>query len=95
MLSKLFRHEARQKSEHSKRLYAQFEILYTLVDFLAAAFFIVGSVFFFYESLMIAGTWFFLFGSFLFAAKPTIRLVREVKLYRLGDDEDLAARLDR
>ncbi|NIZ11564.1 YrhK family protein [Pseudooceanicola sp. HF7] len=89
---KLFRHETRQRTERTKRTYALFEIAYTIVDFSAALCFIVGSIFFFYDSLMTAGTWLFLVGSVFFAAKPSIRLVREVKLYRMGDDEDLAKR---
>jgi hypothetical protein len=52
----------------------------------------VGSVFFFDESLKTAGTWLFLFGSILFAAKPTLRLVRDLRLAAMGDDEDLAQR---
>ncbi|MBT9386410.1 YrhK family protein [Pseudooceanicola sp. CBS1P-1] len=90
---KLFRHETRQLSEDSKRIYALFEIAHTCVDFGAALCFIIGSVFFFYESLMTPGTWLFLIGSVLFAAKPTLRLIREIKLYRMGDDADLASRL--
>jgi hypothetical protein len=89
----LFRHENRQQTEHSKRLYARFEIVYTLVDFGAAFCFVLGSIFFFYDSLMTPGTWLFLIGSILFAAKPTLRLVREIKLYRMGDQDDLASRL--
>ncbi|KAA2312944.1 hypothetical protein DL237_16110 [Pseudooceanicola sediminis] len=89
----LFRHENRQRTEHSKRLYARFEIAYTLVDFGAAFCFVLGSIFFFSERLMTPGTWLFLIGSLLFAAKPTLRLVREIKLYRMGDQDDLASRL--
>lgn len=91
---KLFRHETRQQTEASKDLWARFEILYTLVDFGAAFTFVLGSIFFFSEKLQTAGTWLFLIGSLLFAAKPTIRLVREIKLYRMGDKDDLAQRLN-
>ncbi len=90
---KLFRHEVRQQNEDTKRTYALFELVYTFVDFVAAALFVVGSIFFFSESLQTAGTWMFLVGSLCFAAKPTLRLTREIKLYRMGDDSDLAARL--
>ncbi|MDQ2094497.1 YrhK family protein [Rhodalgimonas zhirmunskyi] len=81
------------RSEHTpeqRRFYALTEIAYTAVDFSAAALFIVGSVFFFYESLMTAGTWLFLIGSCFFAMKPSIRLWREIKLLRMGDYADLA-----
>lgn len=33
-------------------------------------------------------------GSFCFAAKPTIRLIREIKLYRMGKYETLAERAE-
>ncbi|AXS42617.1 hypothetical protein D1F64_13785 [Breoghania sp. L-A4] len=52
----------------------------TLVEFLAAVAFIIGSIFFFYESLMFAGTWLFLIGSILFGIRPAIRLVMEIRL---------------
>jgi hypothetical protein len=90
----LFRHENRQRSERSKRIYALFEIVYTCVDFIAAATFLVGSFLFFSEKTQTAGTWLFVVGSFCFAVKPTLRLAREIKLYRLGDDDDLVKRLE-
>lgn len=40
--------------------------------------FVIGSVFFFYQSLLYDGTWLFLIGSILFAAKPFIRLFHEL-----------------
>ena len=89
---KLFQHRNREASEESRLLFARFEIAYTLVELLAAVLFIVGSVMFFYETLEYAGTWMFLIGSFLFAAKPTLRMVREIKLYQIGDVADLAKR---
>lgn len=90
---KLFRHSNRQKSEAAKNLYARFEMLHTFVDFTAAICFLVGSVlFFFHEPLKLAGIWLFVIGSVCFAAKPTIRLTREIKLYRMGEIETLAER---
>lgn len=89
----LFRHGNRQKSEASKRLYARFEMIHTFVDFTAAICFLVGSVcFFFDDPLRLAGVWLFVIGSICFAAKPTIRLTREIKLYRMGRIETLAER---
>ena len=90
---KLFHRDRRTDSEAHRRLYARFEIAYTIVDFLAAVMFIVGSVMFFYDSWQTVGTWLFLIGSFFFAAKPTLRLFREIQLYRLGDMDDLAEAL--
>ena len=91
---KLFQHAQRQRSKASRDLYARFELLYTFVDFSAALCFLVGSTLFFRESLMTPATWLFVVGSLLFAAKPTLRLLREVRLYRMGDYADLAERLE-
>lgn len=88
----MFRHRNRETSHASRALWARYEIAYTCVDFGAALAFVVGSVLFFRTDTETAATWLFLFGSLLFAAKPTLRLVREVHLYRLGDTEDLASR---
>lgn len=88
----LFEQDHQQGSSAKRRRYAQFEIAYTLADFGAAFSFVVGSVFFLFESLMTAGTWLFLFGSLLFAAKPSIRLIRDVKLAAMGEEEALAER---
>ncbi|WP_373355161.1 YrhK family protein [Pseudoroseicyclus sp. CXY001] len=88
----LFHPDRRHQNEASRRLWARYEIAYTAVDFGAAFAFVVGSVMFFFAAWQTAGTWFFLIGSILFAAKPTIRLVRELKLYEMGDEEDLAER---
>ena len=92
---KLFHRDRREDSAAHRRLYARFEIAYTIVDFAAAICFIVGSVLFFYEATQVPATWLFLIGSVFFAAKPTLRLVREVKLYHMGDVKDLAQRAER
>lgn len=92
--SRLFHHENRERSHETRRVYALFELVYTCVDFSAALCFIVGSICFFYESLMTPATWLFLIGSILFAVKPTLRLVREIKLISMGDAEDVASRLE-
>lgn len=91
---KLFHHENRQLNAETRRVYAAFEIAHTTVDFLAALCFIVGSVFFFYDDLMEAGTWLFLVGSVFFAAKPSLRLAREVKLWSMGREDTLAERYE-
>ena len=64
-------------------LVRRYEIGRTVIEFLAAATFIVGSVFFFYESLTYAGTWLFVIGSILFAVRPSVRLILELHLARL------------
>ncbi|MCJ8140538.1 YrhK family protein [Falsirhodobacter halotolerans] len=87
---RLFRHENREADEHSRRTYARFEIARTFVEFAAAICFLVGSVMFFYDALMIPATWFFTIGSLLFAARPTLKIWREVRLYRMGKWRKLA-----
>lgn len=89
---KLFDHRNRDRNAATRALFARFEILYTIVDFSAAACFIVGSVLFFYADWAIAATWLFLIGSVFFALKPTLRLIREFRLYRMGQLDDLARR---
>lgn len=88
----IFTSDKRNKSEEHQRLYASFEIAYTAVDFTAAALFIVGSIMFFFEEMMIPGTWCFLVGSVCFALKPTLRLVRELRMAELDKLQLLAKR---
>ena len=56
----------------------------------AAVLFLVGSVLFFWEETQFAATWMFVVGSLFFCVKPTLRLTREIHLFRAGDTETLA-----
>ena len=87
---KLFNPENHLKSDDHKRLYAFCELAYTVVDFSAAALFVVGSILFFSEATTYVGTWLFLVGSVLFGLRPTIKLYREIGYLRLGDLDDIA-----
>ncbi|MEJ8474365.1 YrhK family protein [Roseibium algae] len=80
---KLFDDSLRTASAHHAEAVRRYELGRTVVEFLAAVTFIIGSVFFFYESLIYAGTWMFLIGSVLFAVRPSIRLMLELHLARL------------
>ncbi len=80
---KLFNQGLRGASRSHEEIVRRYEIGRTVVEFLAAVTFIIGSVFFFYESLIYAGTWFFVIGSVLFAVRPSIRLLLELHLARL------------
>ncbi|MGF1562851.1 MAG: YrhK family protein [Geminicoccaceae bacterium] len=80
------------RSARHARLYALYEILFTIADFSAAFLFIIGSILFFREQTVTLGTWMFLIGSVFFALKPSIRLAREVHYWRLGDVDLLAER---
>lgn len=88
----LFSHDHRTGTDRQRHTYALFEVAYTLLDFIAAICFVVGSVMFFSDDWQIPGTWLFLIGSICFALKPTLRLSRELKLAAMGDDKDLAQR---
>lgn len=90
----LFHPQNRYQSEDHARIWAFYEIIYTFVDFSAAAMFVVGSILFFWESTTFAATWLFLVGSVFFGLKPSIRLWREIRMARLGKTEKLAERLN-
>ncbi|WP_339768330.1 YrhK family protein [uncultured Pseudosulfitobacter sp.] len=88
----LFRPDQHTYSEDDLRRYAAFEIVYTLIDFAAAGLFLIGSIMFLSEAWQTPGTWLFIAGSVLFATKPTLRLIRELRLAAAGDAKDLGAR---
>jgi hypothetical protein len=88
----LFGPDNSTKTPRHAKLYASFEVLHTIVDFLAATLFIIGSVLFFSEETQIPATWCFLIGSICFALKPSLRLIRELRLANLKDTDSLAAR---
>ena len=77
-----------QTDRHAE-IWSRYEKIYTGVDFLAALSFLLGSVLFYYEALHFSATTLFVIGSAFFAAKPTVRLLREFHLSKLplpGDD---------
>lgn len=90
----LFSKFRRNDSPRHERVYALYELAYTLVDFGAAGCFVAGSVMFLYEPWKHTGTWLFIAGSVLFAMKPTIRLVRELRLAAIGDAKNLAKKVE-
>ncbi len=69
-------------------LFWRYQVVRTLVDFGAAVCFVIGSAFFFFTSTTLAADWLFLIGSVLFAAKPTIDVVRSAHLRRLPGQAD-------
>lgn len=82
---KIFDPANHTRSHTHRKIYAYAELAYTLVDFSAAALFVVGSILFFSEDTVYLGTWLFLIGSILFGMRPTIKLVREIAYRRLDD----------
>ncbi|MCQ0970673.1 YrhK family protein [Paracoccus sp. TK19116] len=92
-LSHVFRRDKRPQGPEAERIAARFELAHTLVDFAAAAMFIIGSILFFFPSESVPATWFFTIGSVCFAMKPTLKLWREIRLYRMGDMSRLARKV--
>ncbi|QYX57381.1 YrhK family protein [Roseovarius sp. SCSIO 43702] len=90
----LFHLSNRTRSEKSQRLYAAFEIADTVIAFLAAISFLVGSILFLWQDYETPAIWLFIVGSAFFCLKPTVRLVREIRLASMGDEEDLAKRYE-
>ncbi|HCN91650.1 MAG TPA: hypothetical protein DIT86_00370 [Hyphomonas sp.] len=88
---KLFDPSLRSHSAAAASLHRVYEIFHLLVDFLAAAMFVIGSALFFFQSTTFAATWLFLIGSFFFAVKPTLRLIREVHLLQIWRRNNAAA----
>jgi len=88
----LFHHRNRDRNADTRRVYALFEIAHTAVDFLAALCFLVGSILFLFPAFETPAVWLFILGSVFFMAKPTLRLVRELKLWRMGKLDRLARR---
>ncbi|MCC1493289.1 YrhK family protein [Cognatishimia sp. F0-27] len=79
----MFNADLNAATERHREVYGFYEKLYTAIDLVAALCFVVGSWMFFYESLQIPATWFFLIGSVFFAARPASRFAREYHLARL------------
>ncbi len=84
---KWFRYGNRQASERHEKVNTYYEMAITVVEFLAALLFLVGSIFFFYKTLVYAGTWMFVVGSLFFIIRPTVRLLREFHLASLPLDK--------
>ncbi len=68
-----------------------YEIFHLFVDLLSVAMFVIGSALFFFPSTTFAATRLFLIGSFFFAVKPTLRLIREVHLLQIWRRNNAAA----
>lgn len=67
---------------HELIIRQRYEVLSIVNDILIAAWFLVGSFFFFSDSLIYAGTWLFVLGSVEMLIRPLIRLARRVHLQR-------------
>lgn len=90
--SRFFDPATKHSSSRNKRIYALYELWYTVVDVAAAVCFVVGSFLFLGESTKTLATWLFIVGSIFFLTKPIIRLLREARYYEDGDVDVLARR---
>ena len=90
----LFHPENKTRSARHARIWAAYEIAYTFVDFSAAGLFVVGSILFLSPATTYAATWLFIVGSVFFGLKPTLRLIRELKLVALGRPDKVADMFD-
>lgn len=61
----------------------RYEIASIINDLMIAVWFVVGSILFFSEATVIAGTWCFLAGSVQLLLRPLIRLTRRVNIQRV------------
>lgn len=89
----LFSQENRDRNAATRRVYAAYEIAHTAVDFIAAISFLVGSILFLLPAYETPAIWLFIVGSVFFCLKPTLRLTREVHLWRMGRIDELARRI--
>ncbi|MGM8932572.1 hypothetical protein BTW08_13065 [Salinicola sp. MH3R3-1] len=62
----------------------RYEIVSIANDILVGVWFVIGSIFFFYDSLAYAGTWLFVIGSVEMLIRPVIRLARRLHLQRMN-----------
>jgi uncharacterized membrane protein YhfC len=92
---RLFYRQNQEQNADTRRVYALYEIAHTTVDFAAAICFTIGSVLFFWSSLETSAIWLFVVGSVCFLIKPSLKLSREIHLWRMGQLDDLADRLQR
>lgn len=63
----------------------RYEVVSIINDILIGIWFVIGSIFFFYDSLAYAGTWLFVIGSVEMLIRPVIRLLRRLHLQRMND----------
>jgi len=60
----------------------RYEFASIVNDFMVAAWFLAGSILFFWQDTVETGTWFFVIGSAQLLIRPAIRLVRHIHLKR-------------
>lgn len=88
----VFAPNTRTASKLHGKLYAAYELAFTIVQFSAGQLFLVGSWMFFYKAWETQAIWMFVIGSALFVIGPSPKLLRELRYVLIGDYKDLAKR---
>lgn len=91
---KAFAPDSRRLSPRHEKLFALYELTFTIVEFTAGLLFLVGSWMFFYKSLQDPAIWCFVIGSACFVIGPSLKVVREFHFAMIGDYADLAKRIE-
>lgn len=86
--STLFNATRFDASSAHRTIYRRYEIAYTMIDLVAGAAFLVGSVLFFWKATETAAIWLFTAGSVFFVLRPLARISRELELARVPLPED-------
>jgi len=82
----------RDRSEASRQAFARFELLRSGVQFAASLCFLGGSTASLFRNPDNLSSWFFIAGSLLFCAVPTVKIWSEIALWRMGRTDMLAER---
>lgn len=91
---KIFAPDTRHNSKRHERLYAAYELAFTIIEFSAGLLFLVGSWMFFYAAWETPAIWCFVVGSAFFVIGPSLKLARELHYAMIGDLADLAKRAE-
>ncbi len=60
----------------------RYEVASIVNDFMIGAWFLAGSILFFWQTTMETGTWFFVMGSAQLIIRPAVRLIRHIHMKR-------------
>ncbi len=71
-------------------LQRRYEAIGAINDLFIAIWFLIGSIFFLYDSLMQNGTWLFIIGSAQFLIKPLIKLASLIHVSQIYKEEQEA-----
>lgn len=70
--------------KHRLIIQQRYEVIHILNDIAIGLWFLIGSIFFFFDSMMTAGTWLFVIGSAQMLIRPFIRIAHKIHLRDVG-----------